>query len=372
MVNGDNFPRLELSINNLRYNLAHFKSLLKPETKVLVLLKANAYGHGAEALAREVEDAGADYVAVAFANEGVELRKVGVALPIIVLTGGLECFKEIVDYHLEPGLPDIKAVRLFDEYVASRHLKDYPCHIKVDSGMHRVGFMQNDLQDLIAFLEAGTVLKIKSIYSHLACADEPREDVFTQEQADVFDDISTRIMDVLGYRPMRHLLNTAGIERFAGTHPEWQFDMVRLGIGLYGISTLPNQDIKPVGAFRTKISQIKHLDSGTVGYSRRGVISSPSTIATIPLGYADGLNRRLGNGSVKFLLNGKLVPTIGNICMDACMLDITGVDAKEGDVVTIFGTEPGISQISNVLQTIPYEIVTAVSRRVNRILVQDI
>ena len=188
----------------------------------------------------------------------------------------------------------------------------------------------------------------------------------------MFDALSGKIMEALDYKPMRHLLNTAGIERFAGKTPWMQYDMVRLGIGLYGIKTLPEQDIRPVGAFRTKISQIKHLDGGTVGYSRRGVIQRPSVIATIPLGYADGLNRKLGCGNARFLLNGCLVPTIGSICMDACMLDITGVEAKEGDIVTIFGENPGVEKIASVLDTIPYEIVTSVSHRVGRILVDNI
>lgn len=372
MYNGENYPRLELSLANLQYNFNHFRSRLRPATRILVLLKANAYGHGAVALCREVERLGADYIAVAFANEGVELRRAGVRLPIMVLTGGLECFKEMVDYHLEPGLPDIKAVRLFDEYVASRGLRNYPCHVKIDSGMHRVGFTNEDLPQLLAFLEAGTMLCIESVYSHLAGADEECFDEFTLAQAAEFESIANRITSVLRYRPLRHLLNTAGIERFGQSHPELQYDMVRLGIGIYGIGVLPGQDIRPVGAYRTRISQIKFLDKGTVGYSRKGVISAPSTIATIPLGYADGLNRRLGNGNASFLLNGKLVPTIGNICMDACMLDITGVEAREGDVVTIFGNEPKVSDLAAILQTIPYEIVTSVSRRVNRVVVEDI
>jgi len=372
MYNGENYPRLELSLEHLKYNYNHFRSLLKPETKMLVLLKANAYGHGAVALCREVEKLGVDYIAVAFANEGVELRRAGVRLPIMVLTAGLECFKEIVDYHLEPGLPDIKAVRLFDEYVASRGLRNYPCHIKVDSGMHRVGFMEEDLQQLTAFLEAGTVLRIESVYSHLAGADEPKLDGFSLEQATLFEKIARQIIKVLGYRPMLHLLNSAGIERLAGKYPDLQYDMVRLGIGIYGIGVCPGQDVKPLGAYRTKISQIKQLDGGTVGYSRKGEIKRQSTIATIPLGYADGLNRRLGNGNAKFLLNGHLVPTIGNICMDACMLDITGVDAREGDIVTIFGNEPKVEKLAEILQTIPYEIVTSISRRVNRVVVEDI
>lgn len=372
MYNGENYPRLELSLEHLKHNFNHFKSLLKPTTKMLVLVKANAYGHGAKALCREIEKLGADYLAVAFANEGVELRKVGVTLPIIVLTGGLECFKEIVDYHLEPGLPDIKAVRLFDEYVASRGLKNYPCHIKIDSGMHRVGFMEEDLQQLTAFLEAGTVLKVESIYSHLAGADEADFDSFSLEQATLFEKIARQIIKVLGYRPMLHLLNSAGIERLAAKYPDLQYDMVRLGIGIYGIAVVPGQDVKPLGAFRTKISQIKHLSNGTVGYSRKGVIKRNSVIATIPLGYADGLNRRFGNGNAKFLLNGHLVPTIGNICMDACMLDITGIDAREGDIVTIFGNEPKVGELAEVLETIPYEILTSISRRVNRVVVEDI
>lgn len=372
MYDCETYPRLELSIANLKYNINHFRAQLKPETKLLVLLKADAYGHGATIIAREVQDIGVDYIAVAFTSEGVELRKAGVAIPILVLTGGIESFKDIIDYHLEPGLPDIKAVRLFDEYVASRHMKNYPCHIKIDSGMHRVGFSEDDLHHLTAFLKEGTMLKIKSVYSHLAGSDDPMLDDFTMEQKKVFDSISSRIEDVLGYSPLRHLLNTAGIERFAKLYPDMQYDMVRLGVGLYGIKIIPGQDIRPVGSLHTKICQIKHLSEGTVGYSRRGVIDKPSVIATIPLGYADGIDRRLGNGRARFLLNGKLAPTIGSICMDACMLDITGIEANEGDVVTIYGENPTVADIAEILGTIPYEVATSVSRRVNRVLVDTV
>ncbi len=368
----ESYPRLELSHRNILYNLTHFRSMLKPNVKMLVLLKANAYGHGAEILGRVCEDAGVDYIGVAFANEGIALRRSGVRLPIMVLTPGTECFKEMVDYHLEPGLPDIQAVRLFDEYIASRGMKDYPCHIKIDSGMHRVGFMEQDLQELVAFLKAGTVLRIESLYSHLAAADDPSLDRFTFEQAALFNKISEQIISTLGYRPMRHLLNSSGIERFAGRCPDMQYDMVRLGIGFYGLQVLPDQDIRPIAALRTRICQVKQLEDGTVGYSRRGIIRRQSVIATIPLGYADGLNRHLGCGRAKFLLRGKLVPTIGNICMDACMLDVTGVDAREGDIVTVFGLRPRAEELAEILDTIPYEIITSVSQRVNRVLVEDI
>ena len=368
----DNFPRLELSHRNILYNLNHFRSLLKPSVKILVLLKANAYGHGADILGRVCEDAGVDYIGVAFANEGVALRRSGVRLPMMVLTPGTECFKEIVDYHLEPGLPDIQSVRLFDEYIASRGMKNYPCHLKIDSGMHRVGFAEQDLQELVAFLKAGTVLRIESIYSHLAGADDPSLDPFTFEQTALFNKVSEQIISVLGYRPMRHLLNTSGTERFAGRCPDMQYDMVRLGIGFYGLQVLPNQDVRPIAALRTKICQVKQLSGGTVGYSRRGVIRRQSVIATIPLGYADGLNRRLSGGRGRFLLRGQLVPTIGNICMDACMLDVTGVDARAGDVVTVFGLNPRVEELAEILDTIPYEIITSVSQRVNRVLVEDI
>lgn len=371
-MNVTNYPRLEISEDALRYNISHFRYKLKPATGMLVLLKANAYGTGAVEVGHAIERMGVDYIGVAFVNEGVELRRAGVGLPILVLNWSREALEDMIGYNLEPGMTDMYSLKLFSAYVALRGIKDYPIHIKIDSGMHRVGFMEGELDELEAFLKDNDTLKVKSIYSHLAGADEERFDDFTLEQARTFDKLSGRIADSLGYKPMRHLLNTAGIERFAEKYPEYQYDMVRLGIGLYGLRTLADEDVRPVSSLKTKVVQVKHLDvsDGTVGYSRKGVITRPTVTATIPLGYADGIDRRFSNGGARFEINGHLVPTIGNICMDACMIDVTGLEVNIGDVVTIFGASPRLEELSDILGTIPYELLTRMSRRINRVVVK--
>lgn len=371
-MNVTNYPRLEISEENLRYNISHFRSKLNDSTRMLVLLKANAYGMGAVEVAHTIERMGVDYIGVAFVNEGVELRRAGIGLPILVLNWSREALEDIVGYNLEPGMTDMFSLKLFSGYVALRGLKDYPVHIKVDSGMHRVGFMDDELDELKEFFDNDQTLKVKSIYSHLAGADEACFDEFTLGQAETFDRISGKISDFLGYRPMRHLYNTAGIERFAQKYPQYQYDMVRLGIGLYGFRTLEDEDVRPVASLKTKVVQVKYLDvnDGTVGYSRKGKINGPTVTATISLGYADGIDRRFSNGGAHFSVNGHLVPTIGNICMDACMIDVTGVDVKVGDVVTIFGDEPHLEELSDTLGTIPYELMTRMSRRINRVVIK--
>ena len=233
--------------------------------------------------------------------------------------------------------------------------------------MHRLGFMTSELAGLEDYLKTCHSVRVRSVYSHLAAAEDPASDSFTKGQISMFRKNADSITEVLGYRPMYHILNSAGIERF----PEYQFDMVRLGIGIYGVSALPGVSLYPVASFKCKILQIKYLkpEDGTIGYGRHGHIAPDGTvIATIPVGYADGIDRRLGNGAVSFMLNGHRVPTVGNICMDMCMLDITGVDAEVGDTVTIFGDEPSATEIAGILGTIPYEIFTSVPRRIERII----
>ena len=257
----------------------------------------------------------------------------------------------------------------FCEALKSRGLENYPVHIKLDTGMHRLGFMTGELHDLTEFLKDCRSVRVKSVYSHLAAAEDPQSDDFTLGQIDMFRKNADIVTKAIGYRPMYHILNSAGIERF----PQYQFDMVRLGIGIYGISALPDVHLSPVASFKCKILQIKHLgpEDGTIGYGRHGHISETGTvIATIPVGYADGVDRRLGNGAASFMLNGRRVPTIGNICMDMCMLDITGVPAEVGDTVTIFGEEPTASELAGVLGTIPYEIFTSVPRRIERVIIR--
>ena len=369
MSRENDFSRLELNLAACKGNYSYFRSLLKEETKLLVLVKANAYGHGAVEFASMMQSAGADYLAVALPVEGIELRKGGISLPILVLTSGTDYFEEIIENRLEPGIPNIYTLNAFCEVLKRKGIKNYPVHIKLDTGMHRLGFMTAELNALREFLNTTDCVRVKSVYSHLAAAEDPDSDDFTLGQIRMFSENADFITESLGYRPMRHILNSAGIERF----PQYQFDMVRLGIGIYGISAIPGKKLDPVASLKVKILQIKHLspEDGTIGYGRHGKISSNGTvIATIPVGYADGLNRHLGQGKASFCLNGHRVPTIGNICMDMCMLDITGVEAKVGDTVTIFGSDPTVEELSDILDTIPYEVLTSVPRRIKRIIVK--
>lgn len=365
----NDFSRLELNLPACRDNYRYFRSLLEPSTKLLVLVKANAYGHGAVEFAAMMQNCGADYLAVALPVEGIELRRAGISLPILVLTSGTDFFKEIIEYHLEPGIPNLYSLKALCSILQSRGIKDFPVHIKLDTGMHRLGFMTDELPGLCEFLKGCPYVKVKSVYSHLAASEDPDEDEFTMGQIDMFTKNAGTLAASLGYRPMFHILNSAGIERF----PQYQFDMVRLGIGIYGISALPDVNLSAVASLKVKILQIKTLKEGdgTIGYGRHGKISPEGTvIATIPAGYADGLDRHLGRGNASFSLNGHRVPTIGNICMDMCMLDITGVPANVGDTVTIFGSDPTVSELAGILGTIPYEIMTSVPRRIERVVIR--
>ena len=361
------FSRLELNLPNCLDNYRYFKSKLKRSTKLLVLVKANAYGHGAVEFALMMQNAGADYLAVALPVEGMELRQAGISLPILVLTAGTDFFDEIIDNHLEPGIPNLYTLKALVSTLKSRGMTGFPVHIKLDTGMHRLGFMTGEIPELLDYLKDCPQVRVKSVYSHLCVAEDPSMDAFTLGQAGMFMRNASTIEDALGYHPMFHLLNSAGIERF----PEYQHDMVRLGVGIYGISALPDVRLKPVASLKVKVLQIKELgpDDGAIGYGLHGMIAPGGTrIATIPVGYADGIDRHLGCGRASFNLNGHRVPTIGNICMDMTMLDVTGVDCKAGDTVTIFGEDPTVTELAGILGTIPYEIMTSVPRRIERVV----
>ena len=367
-INND-FSRLEINLDGCLQNYRYFRSRLSESTKLLVLVKANAYGHGAVQFASLMEDAGADYLAVAYPVEGIELRQGGIKSPIMVLTAGTDSFEQIINYGLEPGIPNLYSLKVLCEVLEKRGLTDFPVHIKLDTGMHRLGFMSNEVGELMDYLSSCRTVRVKSIYSHLAAADECGSDDFTRGQVRLFKENADRISSVLPHKPLYHVLNSAGIERF----PEYQFDMVRLGIGIYGVSAIPGTRLSPVASFKCKVLQVKQLrpEDGTIGYGRHGKISPGGTvIATIPVGYADGLDRHLSQGKGRFSINGQRVPTIGNICMDMTMLDVTGVDVKVGDTVTIFGDDPTVSELAEVLGTIPYEILTSVPRRIERVIVK--
>jgi len=359
---------LEVNLNALVDNLNYFRSKLRPETKMMCMVKAFAYGSGAVEVARTLQHNRCDYLAVAVADEGAELRREGIRIPIIVMNPEKGSFGMIFDQKLEP---EIYSFRLLDSFVLAAEklgLTDYPIHIKIDSGMHRLGFELHDMEQLLASLKNQNQVKVRSVFSHLAGSDDAKFDAFTKQQVSVFTACADQLSAASPHKIMRHILNSAGIERF----PEYQFDMVRLGIGHYGISSLPDTNLKQVCALKTVILQIKNVKGGeTVGYGRKGIINTDKRIAIIPIGYADGFDRKLGNGVGEVLINGKRAKVIGNVCMDLVIIDVTNIEAKEGDVVEIFGDHLTISEVAGWLKTIPYEVLTSVSRRVKRIYFQE-
>lgn len=364
---------LEVNMNALAHNLNHYRSLLAPGVRTMVMVKAFAYGAGSVEVATLLQYQRIDYLGVAFADEGVELRQAGIDIPIMVMNPSFGTYDHIIEHKLEPEIYNITGLHEFVLALKRTNQRDpYPIHIKLDSGMHRLGFMPNDLPQLLKMLDTqADMVRVASVFSHLAVSDEPERDNFTQQQIAQFDECSEHIAKHLGYNPIRHILNSSGIERFANA----QFDMVRLGIGLHGISpnTQTQNKLQTVSTLKTRIIQVKHLQVGDyVGYGLHGQIARPSTIAIIPIGYADGLSRRLGNGAGQMLVNGHLCPTIGNICMDTCMLDTTEIMAAEGDEVVIFGAPAlPVWEVAQNIGTIPYELLTAISRRVNRVYYQE-
>jgi alanine racemase len=359
---------LEVNLNALVDNLNYFRSKLRPETKMMCMVKAFAYGSGAVEVARTLQHNRCDYLAVAVADEGAELRREGIRIPIVVMNPEKGSFGMIFDNKLEP---EIYSFRLLDSFIASAEklgLTDYPIHIKIDSGMHRLGFESQDMEQLLLRLKGQNQVKVRSVFSHLSGSDEAKFDAFTKQQMAIYTACADQLSDTFSHHIMRHLLNSAGIERF----PEYQLDMVRLGIGHYGISSLPDTKLKQVCALKTIILQIKNVKAGeTVGYSRKGIINTDKRIAVIPIGYADGFDRKLGNGVGEVLINGHRAKVVGNVCMDLVMIDVTNLEAKEGDMVEIFGDNLTISEVSGWLKTIPYEVLTSVSRRVKRVYFQE-
>ncbi len=358
---------LEINMNSLVHNLNYFRSILKPATKIIAMVKAFSYGSGSHEIANLLQYHRVDYLAVAFADEGVSLRESGITMPIIVMNPEKHSFSQIIKYNLEPEIYSFKVLKEFIHEVAANGIFNFPVHIKIDTGMHRLGFMPSEIDLLIQELKLSETLKIESIFSHLAGSDEEELDYFTFEQVDVFEKISAKFNNSFPYSIMRHILNSAGIERFASA----QYDMVRLGIGLYGISA-NNAALKQVNRLKTVILQIKDIPANeTIGYGRKYKARESIRIAILPIGYADGLHRVLGNGTGKLYIKGQLANIIGNICMDMCFLDITGIETKEGDEVIIFGDEYPISEISKQMKTIPYEVLTSISRRVKRVYYQE-
>jgi len=358
---------LEINLQSLVENYRFYRSLIKPGVKVMAMVKAFSYGSGGYEVASLLEYNNVDYLAVAYADEAVELRKRGIKLPIMVMSPETHDFNSIIQYNLEPELYSLRILKEFLYFLNKNGINNWPVHIKIDTGMHRLGFEKKDLPELIESLKKSKC-RIISVFSHLAAADDENFDNFTKKQIADFVEITKILKEETGSSFIRHILNTPGIERF----PEAGFEMVRLGIGLYGLSSIYQNKLKEVSTFKTRISQIKELDKEeTIGYGRRGAINQKSRIATLPVGYADGIPRTLGNGKAEFLINNQPVKTIGNICMDMLMLDVSGMDVKEGDEVDIFGNDHSVNKIANAIGTINYEVLTNISQRVKRVYFQE-
>lgn len=359
---------LEVNMTAMVHNLNYFRSLLKPQTKLMVMVKAFSYGSGSSEIANLLQYHRVDYLAVAIADEGVELRTDGISTPIVVMNPELHSFETMIEYHLEPEIYNLSVLKSFETVLKKSGLKNYPIHIKLDTGMYRMGFCDSELNELIEYLRDNSHFYIRSVFSHLAGSDEEIHDAYTKSQIEKFEDWSNQIRSAFTYNIDRHILNTAGIERFSKA----QFEMVRLGIGLYGVSATKQDQLMNVSTLKTTISQIKWVESGqTVGYNRKGKLNKKSRIGIIPIGYADGFDRRLSNGIGEVLVNGNIASVVGNICMDMCMIDLTNIKAEEGDAVIIFGDDYSLTKIAEKLDTIPYEVLTTVSRRVKRIYFQE-
>jgi alanine racemase len=364
---------LEINLNALVHNLNYYRQLLKPETKIMAMVKAFSYGSGSYEISNTLQYHNIDYLSVAYADEGVELRKAGIRVPIMVMNPDEQSFDAILKYQLEPEIYSFRILERLEESIERNLLpknKPVQVHLKIDTGMHRLGFEEKDIENLIERIQSNELIRVQSIFSHLSASDEQENDSFTRKQIDLFNKISEKVTSSFDYDILRHILNSAGISRF----PDSQMDMVRLGISLYGIATdkAVSPHLQNVSALRSSISQIKTIAQGeTVGYSRNYRAEKEMQIATVPLGYADGLTRLLSNGKGSLILKGEKVPIVGNICMDMCMIDVTGMNAKEGDKVEVFGDQQRVRELSDILGTIPYEILSGISRRVKRIYFQE-
>lgn len=362
---------LEVNLDSLVHNFNVFRSMVRPTTGIVCMVKASGYGAGSYELAKSLQSQGAAYLAVAVMDEGVDLRRAGITMPIMVLNPKVVNYRTLFAYKLEPEIFSLDILRELISEGERYGITDYPVHIKLDTGMHRLGFIENDLDELIEILQNQKVVRPASMFSHLAAADCPEMDDYTLEQFRIFDTYCEKIQSGFRHHIMRHILNSTGISRF----PQYQFDLVRLGICLYGIPTIDDgsqSDLRQVSSLTTTIISLKDWPSGTtIGYSRRGLCKRDSRIATIPVGYADGINRHLGNGAMKVMINGVRCPSIGNICMDACMIDVTDTECQVGDRVEIFGPNIAVEELANTLDTIPYEVLTSVSSRVKRVYFRE-
>lgn len=358
---------LEIDLEAIRHNLNHYRALIAPGVRTMAMVKAFGYGTGALELSRLFAREQVHYLGVAYADEGVELRQNGIGLPILVMNPEPVPFEVLHRFRLEAEVYDLRSLR--EAIHAAAHLPDAPpVHIKLDTGMHRLGFTEVDLPPLLDVLREDHVLKVASILSHLVASEDPAQDEFTQAQIATFTRMAAAIGAVLGYKPLWHMANSSGVTRWPSAH----FDMVRLGIGLHGIGVdaMETARLLPAATLRSPIAQLKHLHAGdTVGYNRRGAVDGNRTIATLPIGYADGLSRRLGNGIGRVWVAGQEAPIIGNVCMDMCMVDVTGIACGVGDLAVVFDATHSLTDVARDMGTIPYEVLTSISQRVKRVYV---
>ncbi|MGL4993551.1 MAG: bifunctional UDP-N-acetylmuramoyl-tripeptide:D-alanyl-D-alanine ligase/alanine racemase [Bacteroidales bacterium] len=357
---------LEVNLGAIVSNLNYYRSKLESTTKVIAMVKAFGYGAGSFELAKTLQEQRCDYIAVAVVDEGVELRKSGITMPIMVMNPEMGTLHTLFKYNLEPEVYSIRLLKELKQVADRFGLSQYPIHLKIDTGMNRLGFREMDMDTLIPILNQQDTLRIKSLFSHLVASEDPVHDEFTLKQISTFNRCADRIDSVSNHKVLRHILNTGGIERFSS----YQMDMVRLGIGLYGVTASGDNDmLESVSTLKSTILQIKDIEAGeSVGYGRRGYLKRNSRIATVPIGYADGLDRRLGNGQGVLFVDGQAAPIVGNVCMDLCMIDVTDIpQAQEGDKVVVFGKEQPIERLAKELGTIPYEILTSISLRVKRV-----
>ncbi len=362
---------LEINLNAIVHNLKEYQQLLRPSTKIMAMVKAFAYGSGGAEVAGILQYHKADYLGVAYADEGVELRKAGNTLPIMVMNPEVNAFETIVEHNLEPEIYSFELLHAFDMFLQKEGLSLYPVHIEIETGMNRLGFGITEMAKLADAVNTSPSFKVQTVFSHLAASEEAAQDEFTMLQFQQFEKAAGQLEQLLGYTFIRHIANSAALVR----HPKLQLDMVRLGIGLYGVDSAASQvlDLQTVATLKSTVAQLKYLKTGeSVSYNRKGVVKKDSVIATVRMGYADGYPRRLGNDRGKIWIGGQLVPVIGTVCMDMFMIDVTDVPGvKEGDEVIIFGKQLPVEQIAEWAQTIPYEIMTGISQRVKRVYFEE-
>lgn len=358
---------LSIDLSAIKHNLNVYRAKLRSNVKVMAMVKAFSYGSGSIEIANQLQYHGVDYLTVAYTDEGVELRKAGVDLPIMVMSPDMNSFDRMIAWKLEPEIYNFNSLNAFLRIARTLQVEDHPIHIKLDTGMHRLGFEEGDMSELANIISDSSRVYVASIFSHLAASEDPTQDGFTSEQASAFERMSSELINKLHYSPLRHICNSAAISR----HPELHYDMVRLGIGLYGIDSgsVIQQELQHTGTLRTTIAQVKHVDPNeTIGYGRKATAKKEMRIATVSIGYADGYPRALGNGKAYMLVHGKQAPIVGVVCMDMCMIDITEIpEVKEGDDVLVFGEDLSVSKLAEWAGTIPYEIMTGISQRVKRV-----